>query len=63
MEVHNVLGCGLLEAVYAEALEDEMKLRKIPYIREKAFPVCYKGKLLAKHYKADFLCYEKSVRY
>lgn len=37
MEVHNHLGCGLLEAVYAEALEHELRDRSIPYARDRSF--------------------------
>jgi len=31
MEVYNVLGSGFLEAVYHEALELELALRRIPF--------------------------------
>ena len=57
MEVHNELGNGFLEAVYQEALEQELKLQGIPYEREKLLPVMYKGKQLDKEYYADFICY------
>jgi GxxExxY protein len=33
-EVYNELGCGYLEAVYQEALEQEFQLQNIPYQRE-----------------------------
>ncbi|GAB4343655.1 MAG: hypothetical protein Kow0099_22300 [Candidatus Abyssubacteria bacterium] len=35
LEVHKVLGCGFLEAVYEEALAREMRLRGIPFERQK----------------------------
>lgn len=57
MAVHRELGCGFLEAVYQEALEEEFKFRNIPYVREESLPITYKGKLLNKRYVADFVCY------
>lgn len=35
MEVHKHLGHGMLEIIYKEALEVELKDRAIPYEREK----------------------------
>jgi GxxExxY protein len=61
MEVHRVLGCGFLEEVYQEALEREFIERKIPYVRESQLNILYKGELLNKHYKADFVCYDKII--
>lgn len=60
-EVHKVLGPGLLEKVYQEALEKEFKLQGIPYEREKAFPIKYKGEELEQKYVADFVCFGKIV--
>lgn len=60
-EVHNVLGCGFLEKVYQEALEEEFKLRGIPYEREKKLEIQYKGKILSQDYYADFVCYGKII--
>ena len=57
MEVHKELGNGFLEPVYQEALEEEFKIQKIPYEREKLLPVMYKGRKLNKEYYADFVCY------
>ncbi len=57
MEVHNELGNGFLEPIYLEALEEEFKIQKIPYVREKLLTVVYKGKKLNKEYYADFVCY------
>ena len=61
MNVHNELGPGFLEAVYKEALEIEFQLLGIPYEREKLIKIQYKGNILKKEYKADFVCYEKII--
>jgi GxxExxY protein len=61
MAVHQELGCGFLEAVYQEALEEEFKLRNIPYVREPLLTITYKGKLLNKKYQADFICYDNII--
>ena len=37
MEVHNVVGCGFTEPLYQDALEEELRLRNIPYEREKTY--------------------------
>ena len=44
IEVHRILGPGLLESVYEEALCHEFDLRSISYERQKAVDVVYKGK-------------------
>ena len=61
MEVHHIIGCGFTEVIYQEALEEELKLRNIPYSREKAFQVTYKGKQLSKFFKPDFVCYDNVI--
>jgi len=61
MAVHSELGCGFLEAVYQEALEEEFKIKGIPYVREQFLDISYKGKLLNKTYQADFVCYGKII--
>ena len=59
--VHNELGCGFLERVYQDALEVEFRLRNIPYEREKAIQIVYKGEPLGEPYRADFVCYGKVI--
>ena len=59
--VHNELGCGFLERVYQDALEVELRLRNIPYEREKLIHVMYKGHPLGEPYRADFVCYGKVI--
>ena len=61
MEVHRVLGGGLLEAVYKEALEIEFKAHNIPYKREKEFIINYKGHQLSKKFYADFVVYDEII--
>lgn len=61
MEVHRVLGCGFLEAVYQEALALEMQARGIPFEREIQLPVVYKDHRLATQYKADFVAYGEVI--
>ena len=61
MEVHRVLGGGLLEAVYKEALEIEFKNHKIPYEREKEFIINYKEHQLSKRFYADFVVYDEII--
>ena len=61
MNVHNTLGCGFLEPVYQEALQMEFDLLQIPYQREVALPITYKGMRLNKNFVADFVCYDKII--
>ena len=61
MEVHRVLGGGLLEAVYKEALEIEFKSHNIPYEREKEFNIDYKEHQLSKRFYADFVVYDTII--
>ncbi|HNT75686.1 MAG TPA: GxxExxY protein [Anaerolineae bacterium] len=43
IEVHRYLGVGYLESVYEEALCVELQLQGIPFERQKAIAVEYKG--------------------
>lgn len=61
MEVHRVLGSGLLEIVYKDALEYELKSRKIKFEREKKYEVEYKEIILPHHFYADFVINNKII--
>jgi GxxExxY protein len=46
IEDHSTLRPGLLESAYEECLCEELKLRGIPFERQKPLPVVYKDKQL-----------------
>ena len=46
IEVHRVLGPGLLERVYEDALCVELEERKIRYERQKNIEINYKGRMI-----------------
>jgi GxxExxY protein len=61
MEVHKVLGCGFLEAVYQEALAREFRRRCIVFGEQIELPISYKGELLATRYRADFVVFDRII--
>jgi GxxExxY protein len=52
IEVHKILGAGLLESVYHKCLEQEFLIRNINFKSELKIPVVYKG----KNIECDFIC-------
>src|SRR3954462_5225812 len=58
--VHRVLGPGLLEEIYSRALGLELTAAGIPFQREKAYPVVYRGELLCQQY-LDFVVADEVV--
>ncbi|MEC5165745.1 GxxExxY protein [Flavobacterium sp. PL11] len=61
MEVHRILGPELLEIVYKDALEIELKNNNIPYEREKEYNVEYKGIILPNKFYAEFVVYDDII--
>ena len=61
MEVANELGSGFLETVYQEAMAIELRARRIPFVAQPAVDVCYKGRVLLKHFIPDFICFGQLV--
>lgn len=55
IDVHRVLGPGLLESAYDRCLAHELSLRKIRYRRQIPLPVVYKGIDLDCGYRVDYV--------
>ncbi len=53
IEVHKVLGPGLLESAYETCLCHELQLRNVIFERQKPLPVIYKGDKLDCGYRLD----------
>jgi GxxExxY protein len=55
IEVHKMLGPGLLESTYEECLCHEFDLQKLRYERQLKLPVHYKGRYLDCGYRIDVM--------
>lgn len=55
IEVHKLLGPGLLESTYRECLCRELALREVSFRRECGVPLHYKGIYLDCGYRIDLL--------
>ena len=60
IEVHSILGPGLLENVYEEALCHEFKIRNIPFERQKEIKLSYKGHSIGLH-RLDLVVNDKVI--
>ena len=54
IEVHRIMGPGLLESVYQRCLERELKLRGMSFMSQARLPVVYKGETLGDDLVMDF---------
>ncbi len=61
IEVHRILGPGLLESVYEEALCHEFYLRGINFLRQQNVPIPYKGVNLDTVLRLDLLVEDKVI--
>ena len=61
IEVHRELGPGFLESIYQEAMEIELRNRKVPFVAQQPIAVRFKGLTLKKRYIADLVCFEQIV--
>lgn len=53
IEVHKIMGRGLLESVYHKCLMEELHRRKINFQTELQIPINYKGKTLDIDFRCD----------
>lgn len=53
IEVHKIMGRGLLENVYHQCLKEELSYRNINFSTEMRIPVIYKNKELEIDFKCD----------
>lgn len=61
MEIHRILGRGLLEIVYKDALEYELRQRNISFEREKEYNIKYKDIILPHKFYADFVVEDQMI--
>ena len=61
IEVHRHLGPGLLESAYEQCLCKELGERGIPFQRQQALPVTYKGDVLECGYRLDIVVDQKVI--
>lgn len=55
MEVHRILGPGLLEPAYQSCLARELSILEIPFRKELKLPIEYKGVRVEPGYRLDFI--------
>ena len=55
IEVHRILGPGLLESTYMTCLQYEMNAAGLRFVADRAVPIRYKGMTLDAKYRIDLL--------
>ena len=61
IEVHRILGPGLRESIYEEALCHELHLRGLNFLRQQNVPIPYKGIRLKSDLRLDLLVEDKVI--
>ena len=61
LQVHRVLGPGLLESVYEVALAYELESRDLDIVRQVPMPVVYRGVRIDQGYVADLIVGNKVI--
>ena len=60
-EVHQIIGPGMIESVYQDCLSHELKLRKIPFERQKELTIEYKDATIDGGHRLDFVVADKLI--
>ena len=55
IEVHRVLGPGLLESVYQPCLQYELAAKKMRFVVQRSIPITYKSLPLSASYRVDLI--------
>ena len=55
IEVHRVLGPGLLESAYSKCFQHELSARQLSFVAQRRVPLVYKGISLDCDYRLDLL--------
>jgi GxxExxY protein len=55
IEVHRVLGPGLLESAYSKCFQHELSARQLAFVAQRRVPLVYKGVSLDCDYRLDLL--------
>jgi GxxExxY protein len=53
IEVHRIMGPGLLESIYQKCLIRELTLREIPNVNQQLVPITYKGLTFTEELRVD----------
>lgn len=61
IEVHRILGPGLVESVYEEALCHELSLRGLKFLCQQSVPIHFKGIKLGTDLRLDLLVEDKVI--
>ncbi len=61
IEVHQIMGPGLLESVYEDCITVELGIRKLAFKRQKAISLQYKHHKVASDLKLDLLVENKVI--
>lgn len=61
IDVHRILGPGLLESAYEACLVYELRLRRLKIESQKAIPVFYKDVMLDCGYRVDLLVEDQVI--